>query len=122
MWAAQAVIRKCGAIALRREAKNYWPDVWQDTDFEPPRPAECSTRNEKSGKRFDSSWQDIDPETLAKTIDAKHARRLRNGGWITSCPAHTSEGHRSLSITPRDGGGSVVHCFAGCQFIEIARD
>jgi hypothetical protein len=27
-----------------------------------------------------------------------------------------------LSITPRDGGGSVVHCFAECDFAEIARE
>jgi hypothetical protein len=61
---------------------------------------------------------------LAKRIDAKHAGRLKAGGWITVCPAHTAgEGstHRSLSITPRTGGGSVVHCFAECRFPEIAR-
>jgi hypothetical protein len=74
------------------------------------------------GERIDSSWQSLDPETLAKRIDPKHARRLKDGAWICSCPAHRSEGHRSLSITPRDGGGSVVHCFGGCDFLEVARE
>lgn len=93
-------------------------------NFGEPEPT-TSRRREVSGQRIDSGWQRLDPETLAKLIDAKHAARLKAGGWITSCPAHTAgEGstHRSLSITPRDGGGSVVHCFGGCDFLEIARE
>jgi len=124
LWAAQGVIRECGAIPLRREEKVFWPDTWQDGDLGPPKPVQFSRRRETSFdvERFDSSWQRLEPEQLAKAIDSKHASRLRDGGWITSCPAHPSEGHRSLSITPRDGGGSIVHCFGGCEFLEIARE
>jgi hypothetical protein len=122
LWAAQAVMRECGAIPLRRERKDFWPDAWQDVDLGPPKPVQPARHRSTSGERFDSSWQRLEPQELARLIDAKHARRLRDGGWITSCPAHRSEGHRSLSITPRDGGGSIVHCFAGCTFAELARE
>jgi hypothetical protein len=62
----------------------------------------------------------MDPETLAKRIDPRHAKRTREG-WICSCPAHRSEGHRSLTINHRDGGGSLVKCWAECDFADIAR-
>jgi len=122
LWAAQTVIREVAAIPLRREQKDFWPDAWQVADFGPPKPAQLFRRRNDSGECFDSGWQRLEPEQLAKAINAKHARLLRDGGWITSCPAHRSEGHRSLSITPRDGGGSIVHCFGGCDFLEMARE
>jgi hypothetical protein len=111
---AEQIIAETGAVPLRRQDKVWFPDL--------EHPAQLSRRREGTGERIDSTWQRLDPETLAKRIDPKHARRLNGGGWITSCPAHKSEGHRSLSITPRDGGGSVVHCFAECSFQEIARE
>jgi hypothetical protein len=107
---AETIIQDIGAIPLRRENKVWRPDL--------ARPEQPEWHRE----RISSDWQRLDPETLAKRIDHKHARRLNRGGWITSCPAHASEGHRSLSITPRDGGGSVVHCFGECSFTEIARE
>jgi hypothetical protein len=67
-----------------------------------------------------SEWQKMDPETLAKRIDPRYAKRTREG-WICSCPAHKSEGHRSLTINHRDGGGSLVKCWAECDFADIAR-
>lgn len=90
------------------------PVPWIDAD------KEAALRRRYAGERIDSSWQQLDPEALAKTIDARHARRTRTS-WITSCPAHSSEGHRSLHITPRDGGGSVVHDFGGCDFVDLTR-
>jgi len=108
--AAEVVIAEVGGVPLRRERRVWFPDLARP---EQHRPA--------TGERGTADWQRLEPETLAKRIDAKHARRTR-GGWITSCPAHASDGHRSLSITPRDGGGSVVHCFAECSFVEIARE
>jgi hypothetical protein len=123
-WAAQGVIREVGAVPLVRRDKVWFPDAWAPADFGEPEPT-TSRRHEKSGGRIDSSWQRLEPEDLAKRIDAKHARRLKDGGWITACPAHVAgpgSTHRSLSITPRDGGGSVVHCFAECTFQEIARE
>jgi hypothetical protein len=121
LWTAQNVIREVGAAALVRRDKVWFPDAWAQGDFGEPEPTTLRVRK-VSGERVDSSWQRLDQETLAKKIDAEHARQLKGGGWITSCPAHRSEGHRSLSITPRDGGGSVVHCFAECDFAEIARE
>jgi hypothetical protein len=116
---AQSVIREIGAIPLVRREKVWFPDAWAPADFGEPEPPTFVRRRTKSGERFDDSWQHLEPETLAKLIDAKHAQRTK-GGWITACPAHTSEGRRSLSITPRDGGGSVIHCFAECGFAELA--
>jgi hypothetical protein len=111
--AAEAVLQDVGAVPLRRRDRLWFPDVGAP---EPARPAA------RPGERIDRDWQRLEPQTLAKRIDPKHARRLRDGGWITSCPAHRSEGHRSLSITPRDGGGSVVHCFGDCAFLDVASE
>jgi hypothetical protein len=111
--AAEQIIAEAGAVPLRRQNKCWWPDLQQPAQF---------VRHRRPNPAVNSGWQRIEPERLAKLIDVRHARRLRAGGWITSCPAHVSEGHRSLSITPRDNGGSVVHCFGGCEFIEIARE
>jgi hypothetical protein len=112
---AEAILEDIGAIPLRRENKVWRPNLAQpETTFRRPK---------LSDGPINSEWQRLDPETLAKKIDPTHARPLcKNGGWICSCPAHTSEGHRSLSITKRDGGGSIVHCFGECSFPEIARE
>jgi Bifunctional DNA primase/polymerase, N-terminal len=118
LWAAQRLVRELGAIALVRVDKVWFPDAWEPADHGEP---ERKTDRRRSNSNVNSDWQSIDPEQLAKEIDAKHAKRTKDG-WITSCPAHKSEGHRSLSITPRDGGGSIVHCFGGCEFVEIARE
>jgi hypothetical protein len=113
LTAAEAILENIGAVPLRRMNKVWYPDL---VGAEQP----C-TRVQKSCDRISSDWQRLDPEALAKRIDAMNARRIK-GGWITSCPAHKSVGARSLSITPRDGGGSVVHCFGECPFPEIARE
>jgi hypothetical protein len=110
---AEKVLQRVGAIPLKRQNKVWIPDL--------RRPAQTVRRGNLPVLRPGSGWRRLDPGTLAKAIDAKHAARTRNG-WITSCPAHRSEGHRSLHVTPRDGGGSVVHCFGECSFVEIARE
>jgi hypothetical protein len=107
---AEHVLAEYGAVPLRRHDRRWYPDLGQPRD-----------RERRPVAPVETSWQALDPDTLAHLLDAKHAQRLRAGAWITSCPAHESQGHRSLSITPRDGGGSVVHCFAGCEFIEVAQ-
>jgi hypothetical protein len=111
---AEQIMESVGGIPLRREEERWILDIRQ-----PERP---SRRHPASGGPYsERSWPLLDPETLAKRIDARHARRLKDGAWITACPAHSSQGQRSLSITPRDGGGSVVHCFGDCDFREVAR-
>jgi hypothetical protein len=110
--AAEQVLEDVGAIPLRKVAGAWRPDLGQ--------PEQSESRRRYGRGETVRDWQLLDPEALAKRIDAKNARRLKNGGWITACPAHRSEGARSLSITPRDGGGSVVHCFAECSFADIS--
>jgi hypothetical protein len=110
---AERVIEDVGAVPLRKVAGEWMPDLG--------RPEQASPRRvDRADGSTDRNWQFLDPETLAKRIDAKNARRLKNDGWITACPAHRSEGARSLSITPRDSGGSIVHCFAECSFGDVS--
>jgi hypothetical protein len=112
---AETILEDIGGIPLRRENQVWRPDL--------ARAEQGSRRREVSDGPIDSSWQHLDPETLAKKIDPTNARPLRkSGGWTCKCPGHDGVGNRSLSITKRDGGGSVVHCFAECGFSEIARE
>jgi hypothetical protein len=106
---AEDTLGHLGAIPVKRERGEWVPDV--------PQPKRKTTQRREAFSPH--GWQALEPETLAKAIDAKNARRTK-GGWITACPAHRSEGARSLSITPRKGGGSVVHCFAECSFRDIS--
>jgi hypothetical protein len=40
--------------------------------------------------------------------------------WMARCPAHAGGGERTGSLSLRDGyAGVIVHCFAGCDFIDI---
>ena len=111
--AAELLVLELGAIPLRRHDKRWRPDL--------ARPEPTHVSDLVRSARGDRSWQSLEPERLAKLLDAKRAARTK-GGWICTCPAHHGVGHRSLSITPREGGGSVVHCFADCTFAEIARE
>jgi hypothetical protein len=118
---AEDVLTEAGAVPLRRHNKVWFPDI--------PQPAHDRRRSPADGP-IDSRWQRFEPEVLARLIDPPRtvngkrvgASRLSNGGFVCKCPAHSGERHRSLSITPRDGGGSIVHCFGGCEFVEIARE
>lgn len=111
--AAEAVLEEVGAVPLHKVAGQWTPLLVRPEAS--PRP----TSKRYGALTVDRSWQRLEPEELARRLDPKHARRTRSG-WICSCPAHTSEGHRSLSILPRDDGGSNVHCFAECSFPDIA--
>jgi Bifunctional DNA primase/polymerase, N-terminal len=109
---AETAVEAVGAVSLRKVAGEWMPDLG--------RPEQSGPRRRYGSGETVRAWQFLDPETLAKRLDPKHARRLKAGGWITACPAHRSERARSLSITPRDGGGSVVHCFAECSFSGVS--
>ena len=110
--AAEEVLLAVGAVPLRRQNGRWRLDQAQ------PHAGERDVR--RADPETISAWQVLDPETIAKKIDAKHAKR-QGAGWICKCPAHHGDGYRSLSITPRRGGGSVVHCFAECPFPDISR-
>jgi hypothetical protein len=60
---------------------------------------------------------------LQRIIDAlrDHSSLVRESGdkFIAQCPAH-DDINPSLSIGPRkDGRGAVIHCHAGCQYIDV---
>jgi hypothetical protein len=113
LGAAQGILENIGAIPIVKRQGQWFPDL--------AKPETSQGRRRLSDASTDRSWQFLVPENLAKLIDPMHARPLRKaGGWICKCPAHPGEGNRSLSITPRAGGGSVVHCFAECSFGDIA--
>lgn len=47
---------------------------------------------------------------------------IRNGGgYLCHCPAH-DDGRRSLSLKVSEDGRLLAHCFAGCEFKDIARE
>jgi RecA-family ATPase len=52
------------------------------------------------------------PETVARQLGGKKARRAGNG-WLTSCPAHQDD-NPSLSVSSGDNGGLIFYCHAGC--------
>jgi hypothetical protein len=108
--AAERTLRNVGAIPIKKE-RGIWIEDKPQTQL--PRRTYASDRGP-------SAWQMMEPETLARAIDARNAKRTRHG-WITACPAHQSEGLRSLTVNPRDGGGSLVKCWADCLFRDIAR-
>jgi hypothetical protein len=121
LWAAHAVARDVAAVPLRKDQGRWLPCSWEPSDFGEPEPDRGqSSRRRDNSIAGDRSWQSIEPERLAKLIDRQNARPLKDGGWITACPAHASKGARSLSITKREGGGSVVFCFGECPFGDIA--
>jgi len=50
------------------------------------------------------------PAEIAALYDA----RRTGSGWSARCPAHDDR-QASLSISPGDNGGTVLHCHAGCD-------
>ena len=110
--AAEATIEGIAGTPLRK-SKGRWIE---DKSTEKTSRTSDVSREEIGDRR----WQTLEPEILAMVISASTARPLRkSGGWICACPAHQSEGARSLSITKSAGGGSIVHCFAECSFQDI---
>jgi hypothetical protein len=42
------------------------------------------------------------------------------GRWIACCPAHDDK-HPSLALRELDDGRILIHCFAGCEPLEILK-
>ena len=40
-------------------------------------------------------------------------------GWIATCPAHKDD-KPSLSIK-EDNGKAILHCFAGCEYVQVVQ-
>ena len=45
-------------------------------------------------------------------------RKSGNGRWKALCPKHGDK-HASLSIRELDDGRVLVHCFAGCETVDV---
>jgi hypothetical protein len=59
---------------------------------------------------------------VADRLLARLERVERHGtGWRARCPAHRGKSQDSLSIAVADDGRLLVHCFAGCEALEIVR-
>jgi hypothetical protein len=44
----------------------------------------------------------------------------RNGSWTACCPAHNDKGP-SLAIREVDDGRILLHCFAGCETLNVVQ-
>ena len=42
-------------------------------------------------------------------------------GWRARCPAHDGKSRDSLSVAVADDGRLLIHCFAGCEALEIVQ-
>jgi hypothetical protein len=56
--------------------------------------------------------------TAAEIAHALGARRVGQNRWMARCPAHR-ERTPSLSIAEGRDGRALVHCFAGCEQIDV---
>jgi hypothetical protein len=56
------------------------------------------------------------PDEIAQHL---HARRAGRNKWMARCPAHDDRAP-SLSIAVGRDGRTLLHCFAGCTFNDIA--
>ncbi len=52
------------------------------------------------------------PETFLLRLEG--VRALRPGRWVAQCPAHV-DNSPSLSVSVKDDGTPMFHCFAGCS-------
>jgi hypothetical protein len=57
--------------------------------------------------------------TAAEIAGVFKGKPTAAGGWEACCPAHQDK-NASLAITDDGNGKTLVHCFAGCQFADIA--
>jgi len=55
-----------------------------------------------------------DAQKIAEALKGKPTRN----GYMCCCPAHDDR-TPSLSVKESDDGNVLLHCFAGCQFVEI---
>ena len=44
----------------------------------------------------------------------------RNGSWTACCPAHNDKGP-SLAIRETSDGRVLIHCFAGCETLNVVQ-
>lgn len=55
-------------------------------------------------------------------LDRLRGVRRTRTGWLAFCPSHDDRERQSLSVSVRDDGRTLVHCFAGgCTAEQIAR-
>lgn len=55
-------------------------------------------------------------DALLSRLD--RVKQTRPDSWMACCPAHADR-TASLSIRETDDGRTLVHCFAGCDVVEV---
>jgi hypothetical protein len=61
-------------------------------------------------------------ETLVKMlINRLENVRAYGRGWRATCPVHGGKSQNSLSIAEGDDGRVLLHCFGGCDPLEVVK-
>lgn len=66
----------------------------------------------------DSSERPIDLVLSRLREKGRMVKAVGDRKWMAQCPAHKDQ-RPSLSIREKDSGGVDLHCFAGCNFLDI---
>ncbi len=60
-----------------------------------------------------------DPDLLLNRLE--NVKRTGDQRWKACCPVHESKGKSSLSICQAEDGRLLIHCFGGCEPLEILK-
>lgn len=69
------------------------------------------------GRDSNSAWVvQMSVENILQHLDK--VKRTGQGRWMACCPAHNDRSP-SLSIRELDDGRALIHCFSGCDFLDV---
>lgn len=60
----------------------------------------------------------MDTADLLLRFDRVRKSTARRNAWTCKCPAHEDRGP-SLSVAETDDGRILLHCFAGCDVVDV---
>ena len=60
----------------------------------------------------------MDAANLLLRFDRVRKSTARRNAWTCKCPAHEDRGP-SLSVAETDDGRILLHCFAGCDVVDV---
>ena len=65
----------------------------------------------------------VDATSLAVTLLLNRLSSVRKygQGWRAKCPVHGGKSTGSLSVAEGDDGRVLIHCFGGCEPLEILK-
>ena len=61
----------------------------------------------------------VDPALLLNRL--QNVKRTGDQQWRASCPVHKSRSRSSLAIRQVEDGRLLMHCFGGCESLEILK-